>query len=577
MEVIRPMKKYDFCGWATKNDVLCGDGRVIRRDAFKDCDGKKVPIVYNHNHDDIFDVLGHAILENRADGVYMYGSLNGTPQGLRAKELVKSKDIDSISIYANKLVHSGRDVVKGVIQEVSLVLAGANPEAKIESYMAHSDMDLENVAFDDDIIVHSSCTFDEYSSDDISHSDSEKSEPEKDESEITVGEVFDGFTDIQKKAVYAMIAAATENEDEDEESKEDDADMKHNIFDKDTQDNTLSHSEVKAIIDDGRRYGSLRESVLAHGITTIENLFPDPKPVTTTPDMLKRDDSWVSEVMNGVHRTPFSRVKSWYTDVTADEARAKGYTKGKKKVEEVIVALKRTTTPTTVYKKQKIDRDDLVDITDFNVVNYIRDEMRMMLNEELARSFVIGDGRQGSSDDKINEQNVRPIWTDDDVYTIKSAVKVDAGATEDEVAKEFIRQCVKSRKDYRGSGNTRLLVSEDVLTTCLLLEDQIGHRLYKTVEELATALRVKKIVSCPVMENQTRVVSENTHTLLGIIVDFSDYNVGADKGGQATMFDDFDIDYNAQKYLIETRISGALIRPKSAIAIERVQPTSELG
>lgn len=571
------MKKYDFCGWATKNDVLCGDGRVIRRDAFKDCDGKKVPIVYNHNHDDIFDVLGHAILENRADGVYMYGSLNGTPQGLRAKELVKSKDIDSISIYANKLVHSGRDVVKGVIQEVSLVLAGANPEAKIESYMAHSDMDLENVAFDDDIIVHSSCTFDEYSSDDISHSDSENSETEKDESEITVGEVFDGFTDIQKKAVYAMIAAATENEDEDEESKEDDADMKHNIFDKDTQDNTLSHSEVKAIIDDGRRYGSLRESVLAHGITTIENLFPDPKPVTTTPDMLKRDDSWVSEVMNGVHRTPFSRVKSWYTDVTADEARAKGYTKGKKKVEEVIVALKRTTTPTTVYKKQKIDRDDLVDITDFNVVNYIRDEMRMMLNEELARSFVIGDGRQGSSDDKINEQNVRPIWTDDDVYTIKSAVKVDAGATEDEVAKEFIRQCVKSRKDYRGSGNTRLLVSEDVLTTCLLLEDQIGHRLYKTVEELATALRVKKIISCPVMENQTRVVSENTHTLLGIIVDFSDYNVGADKGGQATMFDDFDIDYNAQKYLIETRISGALIRPKSAIAIERVQPTSELG
>lgn len=571
------MKKYDFCGWATKNDVLCGDGRVIRRDAFKDCDGKKVPIVYNHNHDDIFDVLGHAILENRADGVYMYGSLNGTPQGLRAKELVKSKDIDSISIYANKLVHSGRDVVKGVIQEVSLVLAGANPEAKIESYMAHSDMDLENVAFDDDIIVHSSCTFDEYSSDDISHSDSEKSEPEKDESEITVGEVFDGFTDIQKKAVYAMIAAATENEDEDEESKEDDADMKHNIFDKDTQDNTLSHSEVKAIIDDGRRYGSLRESVLAHGITTIENLFPDPKPITTTPDMLKRDDSWVSEVMNGVHRTPFSRVKSWYTDVTADEARAKGFTKGKKKVEEVIVALKRTTTPTTIYKKQKIDRDDLVDITDFNVVNYIRDEMRMMLYEELARAFVVGDGRLSSSDDKINEQNVRPIWTDDDVYTIKSAVKVDAGATEDEVAKEFIRQCVKSRKDYRGSGNTRLLVSEDVLTTCLLLEDQIGHRLYKTVEELATALRVKKIISCPVMENRTRVVTDNTHTLLGIIVDFNDYNIGADKGGEATMFDDFDIDYNAQKYLIETRISGALIRPKSAIAIERVQPTSELG
>lgn len=376
-----------------------------------------------------------------------------------------------------------------------------------------------------------------------------------------------------------MIAAATENEneDEDEEPKEDDADMKHNIFDKDTQDNTLSHSEVKAIIDDGRRYGSLRESVLAHGITTIENLFPDPKPVTTTPDMLKRDDSWVSEVMNGVHRTPFSRVKSWYTDVTADEARAKGYTKGKKKVEEVIVALKRTTTPTTIYKKQKIDRDDLVDITDFNVVNYIRDEMRMMLNEELARSFIIGDGRISSSDDKINEQNVRPIWTDDDVYTIKSAVEVDAGATEDEIAKEFIRQCVKSRKDYRGSGNTRLLVSEDVLTTCLLLEDQIGHRLYKTVEELATALRVKKIISCPVMENKTRVVTDNTHTLLGIIVDFSDYNVGADKGGQATMFDDFDIDYNAQKYLIETRISGALIRPKSAIAIERVQPTSELG
>lgn len=573
------MKKYDFCGWATKNDVLCGDGRVIRRDAFKDCDGKKVPIVYNHNHDDIFDVLGHAILENRADGVYMYGSLNGTPQGLRAKELVKSKDIDSISIYANKLVHSGRDVVKGVIQEVSLVLAGANPEAKIESYMTHSDMDLENVAFDDDIIVHSSCTFDEYSSDDISHSDSEKSEPEKDESEITVGEVFDGFTDIQKKAVYAMIAAATENEDEDEdeEPKEDDADMKHNIFDKDTQDNTLSHSEVKAIIDDGRRYGSLRESVLAHGITTIENLFPDPKPITTTPDMLKRDDSWVSEVMNGVHRTPFSRVKSWYTDVTADEARAKGFTKGKKKVEEVIVALKRTTTPTTIYKKQKIDRDDLVDITDFNVVNYIRDEMRMMLYEELARAFVVGDGRLSSSDDKINEQNVRPIWTDDDVYTIKSAVKVDAGATEDEVAKEFIRQCVKSRKDYRGSGNTRLLVSEDVLTTCLLLEDQIGHRLYKTVEELATALRVKKIISCPVMENRTRVVTDNTHTLLGIIVDFNDYNIGADKGGEATMFDDFDIDYNAQKYLIETRISGALIRPKSAIAIERVQPTSELG
>lgn len=556
---------YDFSGWATKNDLKCSDGRTIRKDAFKDCDGMTVPLVWNHDHTEAFNVLGHAELENRPEGVYTYGYLNDTEMGRHAKELVRHGDITSLSIYANKLQQVGGNVMHGVIREVSLVLAPANPGAHITDVIEHSDImgDYEDgdayiECGDAPVLRHDEESKPE---EELKHND----EGENKMAEKTLKDVIDTMTEEQKKAMYTVVGLALEeNTGEDEE----DDDMKHNVFENDNEENTLSHAEMNEILADGKRYGSLKESFLQHGIDNIEMLFPDNKALTTQPEFYKRDMSWVDVVMNGVHHTPFSRIKSTYADITADEARAKGYVKGNIKVDEVIAVLKRTTNPTTIYKKQKLDRDDVVDITDFDVISWLKGEMRMMLNEELARAFLVGDGRSASSDDKINETNIRPIWTDDDVYTIKQLVTVAQNATDDAKAKAIIRGIVKSRKDYKGSGNTIFFTTEDRITDMLLMEDTTGRIIYDSIDKLATAMRVRKIVTVPVMEGLHRTVGAATHDLVGIIVDLSDYNVGADKGGAVNMFDDFDIDYNAQKYLIETRCSGALTKPKSAIAIE---------
>lgn len=556
---------YDFSGWATKNDLKCSDGRTIRKDAFKDCDGMTVPLVWNHDHTEAFNVLGHAELENRPEGVYTYGYLNDTEMGRHAKELVRHGDITSLSIYANKLQQVGGNVMHGVIREVSLVLAPANPGARITDVIEHSDImedyddgDAYIECGDAPVLRHEEESKPE---EELKHND----EGENKMAEKTLKDVIDTMTEEQKEAMYTVVGLALEeNNGEDEE----DDDMKHNVFENDNEENTLSHAEMNEILADGKRYGSLKESFLQHGIDNIEMLFPDNKALTTQPEFYKRDMSWVDVVMNGVHHTPFSRIKSTYADITADEARAKGYVKGNVKVDEVIAVLKRTTNPTTIYKKQKLDRDDVVDITDFDVVSWLKGEMRMMLNEELARAFLVGDGRSSAADDKINETNIRPIWTDDDVYTIKTLVTVAQNATDDAKAKAIIRAAVKSRKDYKGSGNTVFFTTEDYVTDMLLMEDSTGRIIYDSMDKLATAMRVRKIVTVPVMEGLHRTVGAATHDLVGIIVDLSDYNVGADKGGAVNMFDDFDIDYNAQKYLIETRCSGALTKPKSAIAIE---------
>lgn len=556
---------YDFSGWATKNDLKCSDGRTIRKDAFKDCDGMTVPLVWNHDHTEAFNVLGHAELENRPEGVYTYGYLNDTEMGRHAKELVRHGDITSLSIYANKLQQVGGNVMHGVIREVSLVLAPANPGARITDVIEHSDImedyddgDAYIECGDAPVLRHEEESKPE---EELKHND----EGENKMADKTLKDVIDTMTEEQKEAMYTVVGLALEeNTGEDEE----DDGMKHNVFENDNEENTLSHAEINEILADGKRYGSLKESFLQHGIDNIEMLFPDNKALTTQPEFYKRDMSWVDVVMNGVHHTPFSRIKSTYADITADEARAKGYVKGNVKVDEVIAVLKRTTNPTTIYKKQKLDRDDVVDITDFDVVSWLKGEMRMMLNEELARAFLVGDGRSSAADDKINETNIRPIWTDDDVYTIKTLVTVAQNATDDAKAKAIIRAAVKSRKDYKGSGNTVFFTTEDYVTDMLLMEDSTGRIIYDSLDKLATAMRVRKIVTVPVMEGLHRTVGAATHDLVGIIVDLSDYNVGADKGGAVNMFDDFDIDYNAQKYLIETRCSGALTKPKSAIAIE---------
>ena len=558
-------RTYDFCGWATKNDLKCSDGRIIRKDAFKECDGATVPLVWNHQHNEAFNVLGHAELENRPEGVYAYGSFNDSESGRQAKELVKHGDITSLSIYANQLKQVGHDVIHGAIREVSLVLAGANKGATIDMFFEHNDEDDDD--FENEAVI---CTGDDIS---LYHAEEPevKEEPNKEEdnkmAEKTVKDVFDTMNEEQKNVVYAMIAAAL-NEDDEDEDEGDEEEMSHNIFENDNEENTLSHDAMNTIIADGKRFGSLKESFLAHasdyGIDQIDWLFPEEKSLNTPPDFIKREMGWVPKVMNAVHHTPFSRIKSMFANITEDEARAKGYIKGKMKKEEVFTLLKRTTTPTTIYKKQKLDRDDVIDITDFDVVAWLKSEMRMMLDEEIARAILIGDGRLSSSDDKISEDHIRPIVSDDDLYTIKKYVELSSEATDDEAAKAFIRAAIKARKDYRGSGEPTLYTYEDVLTNCLLMEDQMGRVIYDTPEKLKNVLRVKDIVIVPVMEGY---INTNNESLMGVIVNLSDYNVGADKGGAVNMFDDFDIDYNQQKYLIETRCSGALIKPYSAIAL----------
>lgn len=582
----------DFSGWATRNDLKCSDGRVIRRDAFKHDDGIKVPLVWNHQHNDPRNVLGHAWLENRPEGVYTYGFFNDSESGEIGKILVKHGDICALSIYANQLQQRGCDVLHGEIREVSLVHAGANPGAFIDSMLKHGENS------DDEAIIYTGMQL--Y----LSHSDADKQEdkaddgekketsekkddPEKktdSDEEKTVADVINSMTEEQKNVMYAMIGRAMDDQGESDPESEDNNDddskggtntMKHNVFDKDDRqkENVLVHSdgsevsseEISTIFGDIKRYGSLKDSVLAHGIDNVDYLFPDAQTLANTPEFIQRDTGWVKKVMSGVHHTPFSRIKSIFADITEDDARAKGYFKGKLKKEEVFGLLKRTTTPTTVYKKQKMDRDDVVDITDFDVVAWLKSEMRMMLDEELARAYLIGDGRLASSDDKINEQNIRPIFKDEELYTIRATVSVQSSATEDDKAREFIRTAIKARKNYKGSGQPTLYTTEDILTDCLLLTDTTGRDLYTDVAQLAKKLRVKEIVTVPVMEG---VNGKNGGALMGIIVNLADYNVGADRGGAVNMFDDFDIDYNQQKYLIETRCSGALIKPYSAIALE---------
>lgn len=582
--------KYDFGGYATRANLKCSDGRVIMKDAFKDNDGQKVPLVWQHQRNEPNNVIGYALLENRPDGVYAYGKFNETENGKTAKTLVEHGDITNLSIYANRLSQNGSTVKHGMIREVSLVMAGANPGAFIENLsVEHGDGDYEIV--DDEAVIYTNSSiehtdFDDeeikMGVDDMEHADGDK----------TVKEVFDSMTDEQKNVCYFLIGQALEDDEDDEDVEQsdyDDDDFEHedkgdgrmNVFENQnrTDDNALSHEETQAIFDDMKRYGSLKESALQHGITNIDYLFPDPKLVNNTPSMIMHQQDWVSKVWNATRKSPFSRIKSSAANLTEEEARAKGYIKGKLKKEEQISLLKRVTLPQTVYKKQGLDRDDIIDITDFDVVGWLKAEMRIMLNAELARAVLIGDGRPSSSEDKINPMNIRPIWTDEDLYTIHYNIYDDVTQAEGmsratdlatlSFADLFIEAANRSRKNYKGSGSPTAYLSSDTLTDLLLAKDKIGRRLYNTVSELASALRVSEIVEVPLIEGQTRTTSDGTvYELRGLIVNLSDYTIGADKGGAVSMFDDFDIDYNRQKYLIETRCSGALVVPYSAIALE---------
>ena len=563
-------QKWDFSGWATRNDLHCTDGRTIRKDAFKDCDGKIVPIFWNHQHDSVDNVLGHGMLENRDEGVYFYGAFNEDEEGQKAKKRVQHGDIRSLSIMANQLRQVGGDVIHGVIREVSLVPAGANPGAFIDIVMSHGEEvgDAMILGYDEAISLHF------YHADDEEEKKDEKESDDEKDSEETLEDVINSMTEKQRNIMFGLIGKALEEKDE--KLEEGDPDMKKNIFDRTNDQNTsgvLMHSdgtlvtvdEVATIFKDAKRLGSLRDAVLEHGIDQIDYLFPDDRTLTTQPTFIQRDMGWVSDIMGSVHHTPFARVKSVFADITEDDARAKGYIKGKMKKEEFFSLIKRRTEPTTVYKKQKMDRDDMIDITDFDVAAWLKTEMRMMLNEELARAYLIGDGRLASSDDHINDQNIRPVAFDDDLFTIHADIEVASSATDDDKAKALIRGVIKNRKLYRGSGNPVMYTTEDALTDMLLLEDTLGHALYADEAALARKMRVRKIVTVPVMEG---VTGKNGNSLVAVVVNMGDYNVGADRGGAVNMFDDFDIDYNQQKYLIETRCSGALTVPYSAMAFE---------
>lgn len=573
---------YDFSGYATKANTKCYDGLTIAPNAFKGDNGKKVPVVWNHNHSGPEYVLGHALLQNRKDGVYAYVKLNDTPSGQTALEAVRCGDIDAMSIFANGLQKAGQTVMHGVIRELSLVLAGCNPGALIDEIVAHgADNDGEGgeafIYTDGGISLKHG----------LDPDDNPLNEEDDDMAKAggkTLEEVVDTMNDEQKQALYALVGMAQDgadddeldevDEDYDEDDYDDDEDyedeeddMKHNVFDNDPEQGVLRHSmdEINAAIADGKSCGSMKDAFIAHGIEDVEWLFPEDHLLDTPPRIIDRDQSWVSKVMSGVHHIPFSRVKSMAADLTEEDARAKGYIKGNFKKEQVFSLLKRSTTPTTVYKKQKMDRDDVADITGFDVIAWLKQEMRVKLNEELARAYLIGDGRLSSSDDKINEGNIRPIYNDDDLFTIK--VQVETAAADDTSTKldKMMTAVLKARKNYKGTGNPTFYTTEDTLTDLLLLKDKIGHRLYKNEAEVAQALRVSDIVTVPQMEGMKGKLGGE---FVGIIVNLADYTVGADKGGAVNMFDDFDIDYNQQKYLIETRCSGAMTTPFGAMAIE---------
>lgn len=572
-------ERYDFSGYATRNDLRCTDGRIIRKDAFKHCDGTTVPLIWDHKHSDPENVLGHALLKNREDGVYAYCAFNNGKKANIAKELLHHGDVRSLSIWANQLMESGKNVIHGCIQEVSLVLAGANPGAFVDEVLAHGDDQDAGLilGYDENIMIYHSAE----SVEDESKKDTNKSEDGKkkgDAEDETLEDILNGLSDKERTVVNNIVGQAYENGRADAEREASDGKsknnksnkeenvMKHNVFDQDGEQNkgnTLSHSAVAEIIGDGKRYGSLKESFLAHtaeyGVDQVDMLFPEYQSVNgETPQFIKRKpDGWVASVMSGVHHTPFSRIKMVFADLREDEARAKGYMKGKLKKEEVFGLLKRTVEPTTVYKKQKMDRDDIIDITDFDIVAWLKGEMRMMLDEEIARAILFGDGRSTLSDDKISETNIIPVIADADLYTIKKVVTPDSN---EKLGHALITAAVKAQDDYEGSGNTTLYAASSTITDMLLLEDTDGHRMYKDMNELALAMNVARIEKVP--------ASIVPNGIYGVIVDLNDYNVGADKGGAVNMFDDFDIDYNQQKYLIETRCSGALTRPYSAIVLK---------
>ena len=657
-----PKKHYDFAGWATKNNIRCSDGRTIMHGAFSADNGKRVPLVWNHQHDNVRNVLGHADLEERPEGVYAYCSFNNTEHGQDAKDCVKHGDIVALSIYANQLKQNGANVVHGAIREVSLVLAGANRGAVIDSVLEHGELsddsaEISFVGYGDIELHHSDLDeqdddyedeeLDEYQEDDeaeeneeddenLQHADNgEAKKEEKEDGGETVADVMNTLTDKQRKAVAIIIEQAiadskgdktmshadgdaqndAENDDETVEDvyntlnekqkkvvnfligealknkdSEGGSEMKHNVFEgSENVQNTISHAEIHEICRVGKQMGSLKaavdqayeEGVLEHaegdyGINNIDYLFPDAKAMTTEPELIKRDMGWVDDVFNGVHRTPFKRVKSVFADITEDEARAKGYIKGKFKKEEVFTLLKRTTDPQTIYKKQKLDKDDLEDLEDnFNVLPWIKNEMNMMFREEVARAILIGDGRPSSSDDKIQENHIRPIYNDEDLFTVKVPVEVKSGATEDDIARALIKAMVKARKQYKGTGNPTFFTTEDYLTDCLLIENTLGERLYKSEAEVATAMRASKITTVEPMENKTiSIINEGRSTsypLMGVLVNLTDYNVGAKNGGKTDFFEDFDIDFNQQKYLYEARMSGALKKPFSAISFYLVE------
>ena len=582
---------YDFSGWATRNNIECSDGRTIMKDAFKDNDGQKVPLVWNHQHDDPNEVLGHALLENRDEGVYAYCKFNDTESGQTAKSLVLNGDVDKLSIYANKLKSNMNQVIHGCIREVSLVLAGANPGAYIDSVVVHADGaedEEEGTIYTDEQIsvnVEHSDKKSEKKEETKMNDNSEMKHAETETGEKTVQEVFDTLTEEQKEVVYAIIGEAVEEAkndagDEDEGEEEGEENMKHNVFDNDNnREDVLAHSEfVKSAIADAKKYGSMRESFIAHaeeaGLEWNANndfspLFPDATNINREPVMVEKDNSWVAKVMAQVKHSPFSRVKNTLGRMDEATARAKGYIKGSKKANIQMAVLNRVTTPTTVYIKNDIDRDDVIDITDFDVVAWQKKEMRKQLDKELALAMLLGDGRDVSDQYKINEQNIRPVVSDDDLYTIKYTVKegVDyknAGTSHsenDSLAKGIIRAALKARKEYKGSGRPTFYTTEDCLTDMLLIEDQNGRVIYDSIDKLATALRVNEIVTIPEMESRKDIY--------GIIVNLNDYTAGADKGGSVNMFDDFDIDYNQMKYLMETRMSGALTQPYSAIVLKK--------
>lgn len=655
-----PKKHYDFAGWATKNNIRCSDGRTIMHGAFSADNGKRVPLVWNHQHDNVRNVLGHADLEERPEGVYAYCSFNNTEHGQDAKDCVKHGDIVALSIYANQLKQNGANVIHGAIREVSLVLAGANRGAVIDSVLEHGELsddsaEIKFVGYGDIELHHSDLDeqdddyedeeLDDYQEDDedeeddenLQHADNgEAKKEEKEDDGETVADVMNTLTDKQRKAVAIIIEQAiadskgdntmshaegdaqndAENDDETVEDvyntlnekqkkvvnfligealknkdSEGGSEMKHNVFEgSENVQNTISHAEIHEICRVGKQMGSLKaavdqayeEGVLEHaegdyGINNIDYLFPDAKAMTTEPELIKRDMGWVDDVFNGVHRTPFKRVKSVFADITEDEARAKGYIKGKFKKEEVFTLLKRTTDPQTIYKKQKLDKDDLEDLEDnFNVLPWIKNEMNMMFREEVARAILIGDGRPSSSDDKIQENHIRPIYNDEDLFTVKVPVEVKSGATEDDIARALIKAMVKARKQYKGTGNPTFFTTEDYLTDCLLIENTLGERLYKSEAEVATAMRASKITTVEPMENKTISITaeggrSTSYPLMGVLVNLTDYNVGAKNGGKTDFFEDFDIDFNQQKYLYEARMSGALKKPFSAISFYLVE------